>query len=341
MTIGKIRRASGFGGLCQYVLNANKEVKPKIIGGNMSALDPATLTTEFELFSTLNRRVKMPVKHFIVGFAPEDGEVAETLKASLAADYMESMGYGNSQYLVVAHSRSDHDHDHIHIIANAVDTQGKWVNDRLDWKRSQAILRDLELVYCLTPVVSSWDERRDKSQSTKRDRRIDRLLAKGIQPTEIERTCIEIQTKIDRAAPGAITLAEFCARLQSLGVEPLPRITKTGKVQGLSYRQGDVIVRGCDLDGASLPKLRSVRAIDYDPQRDLESLRAIATGRSSLRDATRTTNGRGDRLVPSDEFVKQSQSEAVSIPVETGSRAVSIPVEGGKPHTERGEGLSR
>ncbi len=328
MAVGKIRRGSDFGKLCHYALNPDKTVKPEIIGGNISSENPIAIAAEFRSLAALNPRVKMPVKHFIIGFAPEDGEVSKALKTSLAAEYIERMGHGSSQYLVVNHSRSDHDHshDHIHIIANAVDTQGKWVDDSFNWKRSQVILRDLESRYRLAPIASSWDKNRDRSKSTRRDRRIERLLAKGIEPTEIDRISVEIQAKIERAAIGANTMTEFCARLQSLGIEPLPRIAKTGRVQGMSYRQGDVVLRGCDLNNASLPRLQSVRAIQYDLGRDLVSLQAI---------------GRGERLQVSDEFVKQSQPKAVSIPVETSSRAVSIPVEGGKPHTERGEGLSR
>jgi hypothetical protein len=46
-------------------------------------------------------------------------------------------------------------------------------------------------------------------------------------------------------------------------------------VQGFSYKLGDVVTRGSDLDNASFPTLQSMRGIDYDPDRDLANLRKL------------------------------------------------------------------
>lgn len=277
--IGKIQRGSSFKGVCQYLLNPDKEVKPEIIAGNMSGTTPQALASEFEIFAALNQRVKITVKHFSLSFAPEDGEVSDDLKCTLANDYIDRMGYGNSQYLVVNHSRQDHNHnhDHLHIVANAVAMDGKWVDDWLNWKQSQCVLRNLEREYELTPVISSWDKNRDKFATTRVDRREQRLLASGVQPAEIERIHNSIQAKINLAG-SAPTISQFCVRLQSLGVETIPRITRTGRVRGFSYKLGEVVTKGSDLENASFPSLQSVRGIGYDIDRDLVNLRSIARG---------------------------------------------------------------
>jgi Relaxase/Mobilisation nuclease domain len=329
--VGKIKRGSSFKGVCDYLLATDKEVAAEIIGGTMISETPAALAAEFEWFSQLNARVKMPVKHFSISFAPEDGEVATDVKCALAAEYMERMGYGNSQYLVVSHSRSDHDHDHdhIHIVANAVDMDGKWVNDRLDWKKSQTILRALESEYNLTPVMSSWDKQRDKSMATRRDRRVERLLDDGMHISEIDRTCNDIQAKISQAAPGAKTMTQFCARLQSIGIEPIPRITRMDKIQGLSYKQGDVVVRGSDLYACSFPALQLVRGIDYDAERDLSSLKSVFKGERLEADEpwmrllvdSRTEANEGENL---------QASASVSVPISVSSESVAVPTSGGE-----------
>jgi Relaxase/Mobilisation nuclease domain len=197
----------------------------------------------------------------------------------LAIDYMEKMGYGDSQYVVVSHDRTDHDHahDHIHIVANAVAVSGVWVDDWLNWKQSQTVLRELEREHNLTPVISSWDKQRDKSAATRHDRRVDRSCASGMQPSEIDRTHAEIQSLIDLAATGATSITQFCARLQVLAIDPIAKITRTGKVQGISYRSGDVVVRGSDLKSASFPALQQ-RGIGFDPARDLANLRSAIKG---------------------------------------------------------------
>lgn len=289
--IGKIKRGKSFIGVCNYVLNQNKQVPGKIIGGNMAGRTPLELTREFELFAALNRRVKMPVKHFSLSFAESDGKVSDDVKNLLAINYMAQMGYGNSQYVVVSHDRTDHahDHDHIHIVANAVAMDGKWINDRLDWKRSQTVLRALEREHNLTPVVSSWDKERDKSVASRVDRRVERLLTAGMKLSEIERTHAQMQSKIDLAAFGAISITQFCARLQVLEIDPIAKITRTGKVQGISYRSGDAIVRGSDLEGASFPALQQ-RGIEFERARDLANLKSALKGERLETDREWTEN---------------------------------------------------
>jgi len=278
--IGKIKRGASFGGVCRYVLKGDKEVAPRIIGGNMEGTTPDELAAEFEIVAAFNSRVKSPVKHFSVAFAPEDGDVSDDVKILLALEYMEKMGYGNNQYVVVVHDRSDHkhDHDHIHIVANAVSADSKWVSDWMNWKDSQKVLRELETKFELTPVLSTWDKKRDKPASTHHDRRVDRLVTSGVTLLAIDLDRRKIQNKIDIAAPGCANIPQFCARLQSLGVDPIPRITRTGKVQGLSYKCGEVVVRGSDLNSASFPALQSAHGIGYDERRDLPSLKVIAKG---------------------------------------------------------------
>jgi len=136
--IGKIKRGKDFVGVCNYVLHEEKVVSPKIIGGNMANRSPIGLAREFRTISSSNSRVKIPVKHFSISFAPQDGRLDSDTKSKIAKEYINRMGYGNNQYLVVNHDRTDHNHnhDHIHIVANAVDLDGKWVNDRMNWKDS-------------------------------------------------------------------------------------------------------------------------------------------------------------------------------------------------------------
>ena len=276
--IGKIRRGTSFNGACKYILKENKQVAPKIIGGNMEGTTHEELTAEFETVAAFNSRVKTPVKHFALAFSPEDGKLTDDAKISIAIEYLEKMGYANSQYVIVAHDRSDHNHkhDHIHIVANAVGMDAKWVNDRLDFKESKKVCRELEQQFKLTPVTS--EKNQSKSASAERDRRVNRLVASGIPLSQIDLDRQKIQNKIDIATPGCENIPQFYGRLQSLGVEPISKITRTGKVQGVSYKQGNVICRGSDLNSASFPALQSAHGIGYDERRDLPSLKVIAKG---------------------------------------------------------------
>ena len=127
--IGNITKGGDFGGLFEYLLHPDKDAV--IIAGNVGAETPGGLEAEFLTFSNLNQRVKKVVTHISIGFAPLDGVVNPQLQARIAERIISEMGYGNSQYLVVAHGRNDpghdepHNHDHIHMVANSVDLDGK------------------------------------------------------------------------------------------------------------------------------------------------------------------------------------------------------------------------
>ena len=117
--IGHIEHGSDFGGLFRYLLAEDKGAR--IIESNAAGRTPGELTQEFNNCADQRRTTKKPVKHLILSFSPEDGYVSDEVKARIATEAVEELGYTYNQYVVVDHHRSDpghdwnHDHDHIHI----------------------------------------------------------------------------------------------------------------------------------------------------------------------------------------------------------------------------------
>jgi hypothetical protein len=78
--IGHIEHGSDFGGLFRYLLANYKGAR--IIGGNVAGETPSELTQEFNNCADLRRTTTKPVKHLIISFAPADGKINDTVKAS-------------------------------------------------------------------------------------------------------------------------------------------------------------------------------------------------------------------------------------------------------------------
>jgi hypothetical protein len=278
--IGSISQGGGFGGLFGYLLAEEKQAT--IIGGNVASRSISGLAREFNAIADLNPQVTVKAKHIALAFAPQDGEIARSLKQEIAMKLLVELGYENSQFLIVEHPRSDHnhDHDHLHIAVNVVGLDGKRVKNGFEWRRTEKILRAIEQEHHLTPVASSWEAERSnptKGQFERYQRELAATAADPSLPTPQLPVSTKLQDLIDEVVPQSSTMTEFVARLQAMEVEVRPKITRTGLVQGLSYSLDGVAFQGANLRGCSFPRLQA-RGVNYDQERDLPSLTAVARG---------------------------------------------------------------
>ena len=277
--IGHIEHGSNFGGLFRYLLATDKGAR--IIGGNAAGDTIEQLTQEFNNCADQRRTTTKPVKHFILSFAPEDGEVEDNLKQTIATQAIRQLGYVDNQYVVIDHQRQDpghdwnHDHDHIHIVVNMITLEGQRVDDWQDKRRFEAIIRELELEHQLTQVAPSR-QRKQKALSHGQVQKYKRQLRdyqtrKQPQPPEIP-ISIKLQAAIDAATRDKPTMTLFIGRLQHLGIDVKPIITQTGRKR-ISYQMnGAKPFRGSKLHNGSFPKLISQRGVNCDPQRDRKAM---------------------------------------------------------------------
>ena len=277
--IGHIEHGSNFGGLFRYLLATDKGAR--IIGGNAAGDTIEQLTQEFNNCADLRRTTTKPVKHFILSFAPEDGEVSDNLKQEIATQAIQRLGYVDNQYVVIEHQRQDpghdwnHDHDHIHIAVNMITLEGQRVDDWQDKRRFEAIIRELEQEHQLTQVAPSR-QRKQKAlthgqvQKYKRQLR-DVKTGLQTQPPDIP-ISIKLQAAIDAVTRDKPTMTLFIGRLQHLGIDVKPIITATGRKRISYHIDGAKPFRGSKLHNSSFPKLISQRGVNCDPQRDRKAM---------------------------------------------------------------------
>lgn len=246
--IAKQIKGRGFRGLLEYV--ENKEEAERI-GGNMSGRNPRELAAEFKFSRQLNPNVSRAVYHVSLSLAPGEYLPDDTWN-EIAERYLTGMNFNNNQYVVYRHS--DKDNDHIHIVASRIKlNDGKCVHDGWDYKRSEVIVRQLELEYNLESVPSSH-EKLERTASTGQHRRIEREqteYSKGLRETPPEQPIkIKLQKIIDSAATDHPTMPEFIERLQKQGVEVRHGLTRNGKSKGISYKLSGQAFSGSHLGAA-------------------------------------------------------------------------------------------
>ncbi len=295
--IGHIEHGSDFGGLFRYLLASNKGAR--IIAGNVAGETPSQLTQEFNNCADLRRSTTKPVKHLIISFAPADGYVNDTVKARIAQTAVIELGYKDNQYLVVDHNRNDpghdwnHDHDHIHIAINMITLDGERVDDWQDKRKFEAILRQLEPEFNLTPVEPS-KQRKRKALSHGQTQRYKRELndwqkgSRANQP-DIPLT-IKLQAAIDAASFDSPTITEFIGRLQHLGIDVRATISDKGRKRISYLMPGLEPIRGSKLHQASFPQLLSHRSLDFELSRDRAAMSASSRKEQVVIDPNRVIN---------------------------------------------------
>jgi hypothetical protein len=285
--IAKITTGAGFRGTLDYLMNQKSEKgrggskaaqressraaseggpaygrgeRHRIIGSNMSGRTPRELATEFGAIRRQRPSISKPVHHVSLSAASGERLTVEQWQG-IAARYVEGMGFREAPYVIVQHR--DTESDHVHILTSRVDVRGLVVKDSYEKRRAEEIMRAVEREYGLTPVASS--------------REVDRAAPKRGETEEFSRTGrlsakMSMQGKVERALKGKPTGTEFIGRLGKTGVEVLPHIQSTGRVSGVSFRQGGELMKGSDLGrGFSWGGLQK-RGLDYDAERDREAV---------------------------------------------------------------------
>jgi len=93
--------------------------------------------------------VQKAVCHTILSFCANDAErLTDAMMVKIANEYLEKMGYADTQSLIVRHS--DRQHPHLHICINRIGNDGKTISDRNEKYRSTKICRELTERYGLT-----------------------------------------------------------------------------------------------------------------------------------------------------------------------------------------------
>lgn len=107
----------------------------------------------FERQASLRRSVEKPVCHLSLSFDPHDIPklTIEFLK-QIASEYMQKMGYVNTQYVIAQHKNTSN--PHLHLTINMVDNDGGLISIKHEKMKNTEVCRELTDKYHLT--IGHW-----------------------------------------------------------------------------------------------------------------------------------------------------------------------------------------
>ena len=258
--IAKAVKGKGFRGALEYDLTKEQG---RVIDKNMAGENPRELAAEFGEIRKLRPTLGKAVLHVSLSAAPGEKLTDEQWR-EMGKRYMDGMGLEKNQFVITRHT--DTEHEHIHILANRIRFDGSVTSDSQDYKRQEAIMREIERDYGLQRVAPSHEA--ERHAPTKGE--IEGGIRTG-QPSARQ----QLQQLADAAAKDCRSFSAYQERLEAAGVELVPVVQLEGaKLSGLSYRLDGVTMKGSDLGKGYSAAGLSKRGVTYEQDRDFAAVRS-------------------------------------------------------------------
>ena len=279
---GKVIRGTRFLGLLKYVFGKDKKQKNKdarIIGGNMTGLNPAELNQEFHESNAVGaKKYVRPVLHIPLRM-PAGEDVSDGKWVKIIKRVMEEMGLSRNRPWVLV----KHPHEHVHLVTTRIDRDGTPWKGHWEGLLLIAATHALEKEFGLTetPTLdrSEWNKINptDKVPLTSGQIHKKKLqAAQGMVPelTPNEKLAVLIAEAIS-ASNG--TFESFSEQLKGKGVSVRRNESiTTGHVSGISYLlagaakgiKGSKINRDCAWQSIleRLEKQKAINSFILDPE---------------------------------------------------------------------------
>jgi relaxase/mobilization nuclease domain protein len=228
--IAKIIKGADFGGVINYMLSKQEGKAMVLASNNIGFTDQNLCVHEFVLQASMRPNVQKPVCHTILSFSANDADqLTDDVMIKIANEYLEKMGYGDTQSLIVRHS--DRQHPHLHICINRIGNDGKTISDRNEKYRSTKICRELTERYGLTLGEGKQE--------------VNRLRLRGE-----DKLRYEIFDTIKSILPQSQTWKDFVAGLEQQGIDTRFKTKgNTDVVQGIIFEKD-----GCSFSGSKIDR---------------------------------------------------------------------------------------
>ena len=259
----KITTGSSFGGAIKYDEGLlGKEQVYETIGfegidmdcDSMGRFAPnlQDITDSFEMQAALNPNVSQPVKHFAISWHPDDAAIlTNKVMTEAVQQYLKEMGYDNTQYLITRHLGTDN--PHCHVVVNAVDNDGKKINDYMERKRSADICKKIT-----NDMGFTWGSHKSAKQSE---------IPADCRQRTYEAARYEIARDVACAIPEAKSIKDLPAILMiKYGVTTDLKLDSNGRPCGISFSKQVKDENGktvtCRFSGSKIDRQYSCRNLE-------------------------------------------------------------------------------
>lgn len=184
------------------------------------------IARSMEVQSSLNTSVELKVIHVALSFAEKDNKIlSDQLLRAIALEYMQRMGYVDTQYVITRHMEKNN--PHIHIAINTINNRGERIDTHNDYRRNVKVCKDLTQKYNLT--IGYWkgfDRTEIPANSPSRLRAIgQQIISREVWRALIDTTQIEelplkllaggstVSAQLDRDASGNVVRVTFAVNV--------------------------------------------------------------------------------------------------------------------------------
>lgn len=233
--IAKLTTGNGFAGALKYDLREGKLVEmngalPETVrvldakdvcfdydeAGNM-VLDVKQVAWDFRQQAMAyggRNPIEKPVYHWALAYHPDD-QVSDEQMLKDTEEFLDKMGFGNTQYVVIAHH--DTDHPHVHVIANIVDNDAMRIPTYKMIEKAHKVAADITKKKGYT-----WGEKASK-----------KTVENAHKPHEKVRMSIE--PIIKRAVLESVSFDQLQTKLIKKGISCQIKEASDGKRGGISF----------------------------------------------------------------------------------------------------------
>ena len=282
--IGKLSKGSGARGLADYLL-AEKDndgrVRPevRVIGGTIVGDSARQLAAQYRPWRDLKPDLVDPILHESLRVPDDERDLTVDEWRQIGEAWAEGMGA--AAYTIIGHG------DHVHVMASRVRADGRAISTWMDYRKSEQLVRDIEKQHGLQRVEAS--HLLEPAKAVEHQRAPTREQIRLNERTGDVAPSLIVQEAVDNALNDAPTVSEFISRLEDSGIDVKANVASTGRVNGLSYQIDNVKVTSKSLGRGYTWKSLQERGLDYEPSRDLETLRERA-GAAAARRATESAS---------------------------------------------------
>ena len=224
--IGKIVQGANFRGVVNYVMQKPNAEPLGSRGLRNDSIDH--IVESFRTQASLNPIAK-PVAHISLDFSVKDKErLTNKMMLQIADEYLNRMGYGNTQVLIVRHN--DREHPHLHLILNRVDSNGKRISDKNERVRNAKVCRELSNKYGLYIAPNKENVKRYRLR-------------------EPDKTKYEIYDAIRNALPRCNNWNDLTTALRKQGINTeFKRKGSTSTIEGVKFSKNGYTFSGSKVD---------------------------------------------------------------------------------------------
>ena len=225
--IGKTVIGRGFKGCVNYLLGKVEKGDGEILEARgVRDFDKKATVRDFITRAKTNPNLTRCVWHTSLSF--QDKLTTQQMH-TIGKEWMKGMGIDNTQYIIVVHT--DTDHSHIHIVANRINDEGWTISDSNNWKRSEALCKELVRKHQLTPVP---EERNEPSINR------NKLKGRDLLKSDINRVVRNVLSQCK-------SFDEFAVGMANQGFKCHIKFNIDNTIRGVSFERDGISIKASDI----------------------------------------------------------------------------------------------